>query len=274
MLQSLSPLVRVELVPFRDDPKGPGTFMLVVTPGIDLGPITGGADYVFVLDVSGSMRGKLGTLAQGVSKGLGQLGPADRFRIVTFDGNARELTGGWTPATADAVTRFSEQVQKLGTGSSTNVYAGLQMGLSDLDADRATSVILVTDAVTNTGVVEPRKFHELMQQYDVRVFGFLMGNSGNWPLMRLISESSGGFYAGISNADDALGQNLPAKSKTTHEPLRDAETQAPALKTFDTTGPTRSNIYPAPRLDAYRPSPAACHARPGLAAPCTADLRT
>jgi len=239
---------RVELVPFRDDPNGLGTFMLVVTPGIDLGPLTGGADYVFVLDVSGSMGGKLGTLAQGVSKGLGQLDPADRFRIVTFDGKARELTSGWTPATAGAVTRFSEKVQQLGTGSSTNLYAGLQMGFADLDADRATSVILVTDAVTNTGVVEPLKFYELMKQYDVRVFGFLMGNSGNWPLMRLISESSGGFYAGISNADDVIGQILLAKSKITHEALHDAELEIRGVETFDTTGRIVGKIYRGQQL--------------------------
>ncbi|MBW2274278.1 MAG: VWA domain-containing protein [Deltaproteobacteria bacterium] len=239
---------RVELLPFRDDPSKPGSFMLVVTPGLDLGLISGGADYVFVLDVSGSMAGKIGALAQGVSKGLGELDPADRFRIVTFDGKARELTRGWTPATPEAVTRFSEEVQTLATGSSTNLYAGLKKAFAGLDADRATSVILVTDAVTNTGVVEPRKFRELMQQYDVRVFGFLMGNSGNWPLMRLISESSGGFYAGISNADDVIGQILLAKSKVTHEALHDAEFEIRGVKTFDTTGRIVGKIYRGQQL--------------------------
>ncbi len=43
---------RAELVAYRAETEGPGTFMLVVTPGIDLKEITGGADTVFVLDVS------------------------------------------------------------------------------------------------------------------------------------------------------------------------------------------------------------------------------
>ncbi len=44
---------RVEVIPTGPMPTAPGTFMMVVTPGLDLQPITGGADYIFVLDVSG-----------------------------------------------------------------------------------------------------------------------------------------------------------------------------------------------------------------------------
>ncbi|MEZ5364030.1 MAG: hypothetical protein R2748_17245 [Bryobacterales bacterium] len=47
----------------------------------------------------------------------------------------------------------------------------------------------------------------------MRVFGFLMGNSANWPLMRTIADSSGGFYTSVSNADDIVGQILLAKDK-------------------------------------------------------------
>jgi Ca-activated chloride channel family protein len=239
---------RVEVIPYRDDPSEPGTFMMVVTPGLDLQPITGGADYAFVLDVSGSMAGKIQTLAHGVSKALGELDAQDRFRIVTFNDNDRELTRGWTPATPENVARFIREVEALQANGSTNLYAGLSRALKDLDADRATSVVLVTDAVTNTGVVDPARFHELMKQYDVRLFGFLMGNSANWPLMRLISDASGGFYAQISNADDVIGQILLAKSKITHEALHDAEFKIRGVKTFETTGEVVGKIYRGQQL--------------------------
>ena len=62
--------------------------MVVVTPGIDLQPLTQGADYSYVLDVSGSMQGKLHTLASGVAQALGQMSPNDRFRVVTFNNSA------------------------------------------------------------------------------------------------------------------------------------------------------------------------------------------
>ena len=49
-------------------------------------------------------------------------------------------------------------------------------------------------SVANEGIVDPKEFYALLKKYDVRVFGFLMGNNANWPLMRLIAETSGGFY--------------------------------------------------------------------------------
>ena len=57
---------RVELVPYRDS-DGKGTFMLTITPAASLATINEGVDWVFVLDISGSMGGnKIATLADGV----------------------------------------------------------------------------------------------------------------------------------------------------------------------------------------------------------------
>jgi Ca-activated chloride channel family protein len=259
---------RVEMIPYRADSEGPGTFMLVVTPGLDLAEISGGADYVFVLDVSGSMAAKIHTLADGVARALSELDPQDRFRIVTFSSQADEITRGWVAATPGNVTHWANQVKKLGTRGSTNLYAGLELGLRDLDDDRATSVVLVTDAVTNTGVVDPRRFHELAKKFDVRMFGFLMGNSANWPLMRVICEASGGFHAQISNADDVLGQLMLAKSKMTHEALHDVGFQIDGVRTRDTTGAVIGKVYRGQQLVIFgrydEPGPATLRLRARL----------
>ena len=233
---------RVEVIPYRASADKPGTFMMVVTPGVDLAPLNQGADYSFVLDTSGSMQGKIHTLAEGVAQGLGQMTAQDRFRIVSFENSAREVVG-WTAATPANVQTAIGQVKALQPGGGTNLYEGLELGLKDLDADRATSVILVTDGVTNQGFVEPAKFHRLVSQYDIRIFGFLMGNSANWPLMRTIAESTGGFYAGVSNADDIIGQILLAKSKVTHEAMHDASFKFSGARVFDTTGDNPKKIY-------------------------------
>lgn len=238
---------RVELLPYRADDEGPGTFMLVVTPGIDLAPLSSGADYVFVLDVSGSMQVKLATLADGVARALGELNPEDRFRVVTFNNRARALSDDLRPATPENVAHALRQVQALTAEGSTDLYAGLAEGLDGLDADRATSLVLVTDAVTNTGELAPQRFRALLASHDVRVFGFLLGNGANWPLMRTICDVSGGFYAGISNADDISGQLLLAKSKVTHECLHQAELEIEGVRTFDVTR-LRSKVYRGQQL--------------------------
>lgn len=240
---------RVELLPYRPTPDQPGTFMLVLTPGIDLKPLDRGADYVFVLDISGSMAGaKLRTQAQAVGKALAQLGPDDRFRIVTFATDAAERTRGWTPATPEAVEAATRAVEALAANGSTNLFAGLGLGLRSLDADRATAVLLLTDGVTNTGVVDPPAFEKLLKQHDVRVFGFLIGNSANWPLMRLVTEASGGFYAALSNADDVIGQVLLAKAKLRAEALHDAKLTVSGVKVFDTTDGAVGKVYRGQQL--------------------------
>lgn len=239
---------RVELLTYKPKASEPGTFMLTVTPGLDLAPITTGGDYIFVLDVSGSMAGKLGVLANGVKQTLQEFKPNDRFRIFVFSDGARELTRGFVAASPQAVAEWATKVEALRPEGGTNVYEALERGLDGVEADRVTSILLVTDGVTNEGIVDPKEFRALLKKHDVRVFGFLMGNNANWPLMRLIAETSGGFYSSVSNDDDIVGQILLAKSKITSEALHDARLDIRGVKTFDTTGNVIGKIYRGQQL--------------------------
>ncbi len=239
---------RVELIPYRSSADAPGTFLMLMTPGIDLAPITGGADYTYVLDVPGSMAGKIGTLAQGVVKAIEQFRPADRFRVIAFSDNARWVVREWTAATPDNVSRATKIVTGLQSGGSTNLFDGLALAMKGLDDDRAQSVILVTDGVTNTGIVDPAKFHELARKVDVRVFGFLLGNAANWPLMKTVCDASGGFWDSVSNVDDILGKLMLAKSKITNECLHDAVLSVSGVKIYDTTELAVGKIYRGQQL--------------------------
>jgi Ca-activated chloride channel family protein len=87
-----------------------------------------------------------------------------------------------------------------------------------------------------------------MKQYDVRVFSFLMGNSANWPLMRTISESSGGYYTGVSNDDDIIGQILTAKGKIVYESLHDATLKISGVKVLDSTKDMYRKVYRGQQL--------------------------
>lgn len=239
---------RVELIPYRADRGKPGTFMLVVTPGMDLAPLENGSDYTFVLDVSGSMSSKIHTLARGVGKAMGDMRDRDRFRIVTFNNDARELTRGMVSATEANVKESVRKVMNLKAGGSTNLYAGVQRALRGMDDDRVQSIVLVTDGVTNTGILDHASFEKLMKAYDVRVFGFLMGNSANWPLMRTLCDASGGFAASVSNNDDIVGQIMLAKSKILHECMHDAELKVSGVDIFDVTDSDIGKVYRGQQL--------------------------
>jgi Ca-activated chloride channel family protein len=239
---------RVELIPYRAHTGGPGTFMLVLTPGVDLPPITTGVDYCFVLDTSGSMAPHLHTIADGVTRSLAHLDPKDRFRIVIFNNSARELTDGWRSATPQEVEEARARIAGLTSDGGTDLHAGLSRGLETLSDERATNVILITDGVANQGIVDPREFQLLMARSDLRVFAFVVGGEANWPLMRIIGDASGGLVAGVSDADDVLGQVTLAKEKVGYEALHDVDLSIRGVRTFDTSANVVGKVYRGQQL--------------------------
>jgi Ca-activated chloride channel homolog len=238
----------VDLVAHKPEGERRGTFMLVVTPGDDLQPITGGKDWVFVLDISGSMQGKYATLADGVERALKKMQPDDRFRIVLFNDGSRELTSGFVNATPEAVARYAAEVSSTTPGGSTNLFAGIEMGLRSLDADRTSALVLVTDGVANVGETRQRQFIELIEKRDIRLFTFIMGNSANQPLLEAVTKASNGFAMSISNSDDIVGQLLAASSKVTHQALHGVELKIDGVKTGDLTPKQIGSLYHGQQL--------------------------
>lgn len=238
----------VDLVAHKPASSERGTFMMVVTPGDDLKPINEGKDWVFVLDISGSMKGKFATLADGVERALKAMRPDDRFRIVLFNNGTRELTAGYVNATAQQVAHYSQALAQVAPHKGTNVYAGLQKGIQFLDADRTSALVLVTDGVANVGETRQRMFIELIQKKDVRLFTFVLGNSANRPLLEAFSDASGGFSINISNSDDIVGQLLAAKSKLTHEAMHGVKININGVKTADLTPSQIGSLYRGQQL--------------------------
>jgi len=265
---------RVEVIPFRDNENEDGAFMMVITPGVDLKPLTNGADYCFVLDISGSMQAKMATLKRGVMQALEKLKPEDRFRFVTFESQARELNRDWLPANPDGLIKAKQLLEPLNARGSTNLYAGLDLGLKRLDDDRAVNIVLVTDAVTNTGIVDPIDFHKLLRKVDVRIYGFLLGNSANWPLMQTITETSGGFYDSISNVDDIMGKLMLAGSKINYEALLDARVKISGVKVTDLTDDTFKKVYRGQQLVLFGKYNQGGNARLTLEASLTGEDKT
>ncbi|MCF7992758.1 MAG: VWA domain-containing protein [Thiohalocapsa sp.] len=238
----------VDLVTHKPDATGRGTFLLTLTPGDDLAPIQTGSDWVFVLDISGSMQGKYATLADGVSQALGRMRPDDRFRIVLFNDGARELTSGYVNATPASVQEWANRVAAVQPGGGTNVYDGLDLGLRRSDADRPTGIVLVTDGVANVGETSQRAFLARLDKQDVRLFTFIMGNSANRPLLEALTRASNGFARSVSNSDDIVGEILTAASKLTHAALHGVRVDIDGVRVADLTPADPGSLYRGQQL--------------------------
>ena len=238
----------VEIITYKPDSHGRGTFMMTLTPGIDLKPVTEGKDWVFILDISASMQGKYQTLAEGVKQALKKMTPKDRIRVILFNNQARELTAGYTSASEENINQLIQKVTAIQPEGGTNVYDGLKMAIKKLDSDRTSAIILVTDGVANVGVTKQKKFIELIKTRDVRLFTFIMGNSANRPLLENLTEASHGFAINVSNSDDIVGRIMLAASKVSYEALHDINIKISGVKTADIQPEQPGSLYRGEQL--------------------------
>ena len=97
---------------------------------------------------------------------------------------------------------------------------------------------------------------------------------GCLPVNSVVCEASGGFYAGVSNADDIVGQIVLAKSKVLHECMHDAKLEISGVKVFDTTDSFRGKVYRGQQLVVFGRYERAGRARITLKGRITGEDRT
>jgi Ca-activated chloride channel family protein len=106
----------------------------------------------------------------------------------------------------------------------------------------------VTDGVANVGKTEKKGFIKLLEQYDVRLFTFVMGNSANRPLLDGMTKVSNGFAISVSNSDDIVGQLMQATAKLSFEALHDIEVKVSGVKVKDLTPKNVHSLYNGQQL--------------------------
>ncbi|MEE8107502.1 MAG: VIT and VWA domain-containing protein [Planctomycetota bacterium] len=210
---------RVELLTNREG-KGEGTFMAVVTPGSDLAPVKNGTDWMFVLDISGSMQGeKIRVLREGVGTAIEGLGAKDRVQVILFNNTSRALTTRWVNATG--FQELANRVRKIESGGGTNIFGALDAAYRCADDDRPAAIVLVSDGVANAGPHHYRDFINQVRGHDMRLFTFIMGNSANRPLLEDLAVLSGGFAKAVSVHDEIGAHLLLARDRMFHEAMHD-----------------------------------------------------
>jgi Ca-activated chloride channel family protein len=163
---------------------------------------------VVVADRSGSMTGeKIAALRQALGELVGQLNPADSLGIVEFD-DAVDTVAPLAPVTDKAaLTRAIGGIEARG---STDIEAGLRAGYDMFLRTAAPPgyqrrVILLTDALPNTGTTDPEGFESLVARFGkagvgMTVFG--IGADFGAELAEVIGNQRGGNYVYLRDADD------------------------------------------------------------------------
>lgn len=184
------------------------------------------ANLTFVVDRSGSMsdEGRMSYLKRGMNQMMGQLKTGDLVNVVLFDHEE------CTPIENFVVGRdnpeiLKKAIDKMAPRGSTDVNLGLSKGyeLADRSYQQTYNnrVVLVTDALANTGDTDPRTMAMVSKYYDsrkIRLSGVGVGREFNDALLDKLTERGRGAYVFLGSeaeVDAVFGSRFISLLETT-----------------------------------------------------------
>jgi len=153
-----------------------------------------GREYIFLLDVSGSMHGfPLDTAKTLMRNLLTKLRPTDMFNIVLFSGAAHVRSPqGSIPARKDEIAAAIADIEKVHAGGGTELMGGLELAykIPKTSNQLSRSVVVVTDGYVG---VEAQAFRFIRERLsDANLFSFGIGSSVNRGLIEGMARAGQG----------------------------------------------------------------------------------
>ena len=149
-------------------------------------------EYIFVVDISGSMHGfPLNTAKALLRELIGNLKPSDSFNVLLFSGSNRFLSPHSVPATRANIEQAIHTIQQMGGGGSTELIPALKRVYAEPKAsDVSRTVVVVSDGY----VTVEREAFELVRKNlsQANVFSFGIGSSVNRHLMEGLARAGMG----------------------------------------------------------------------------------
>lgn len=184
------------------------------------------ANLTFVVDRSGSMsdEGRMDYLKRGMRKMIGELKTGDLVNVVLFDHDVCVPVENFVVG-RDKPESLEKAIDRMKPRGSTDVHAGLTRGYEL--ADRAyqptynNRVVLVTDALANTGNTDPRTMSMVSKYYDerkIRLSGVGVGTEFNDALLDKLTEKGKGAYVFLGSeaeVDAVFGARFISLLETT-----------------------------------------------------------
>ncbi|HSC85864.1 MAG TPA: VWA domain-containing protein [Polyangiaceae bacterium] len=160
------------------------------------------ANLAYVIDRSGSMaaEGRMEYLKRGLLRSLRELKMGDVVHLVLFDTNSCDLAQNFVVG-RDSMARMEQLIGQIQPLGSTNLHDGLTQGYAAVDRTYQPTytnrVVLVTDAIANTGVTDENLISMVGKHYDerkVRLSGVGVGSDFNDSLLDGLTERGKGAY--------------------------------------------------------------------------------
>lgn len=204
-------------------------------------------EYIFVVDVSGSMDGfPLNTSKQLLRDLIGNLRPSDLFNVVLFAGDAAVLSEKSLLANEQNVGRAISLIEQQRGGGGTELLAAIKQAMSiPREASFSRSVVLVTDGYVSG---EQGVFDYIRENInECNVFSFGIGSSVNRYLIEGVAKAGMGEPFIVTDETQAPAIAAKFREYIQSPVLTDIQVRTLGFDTYD--------VYPErlPDLLAQRP---------------------
>jgi Ca-activated chloride channel family protein len=231
-----------------------GYFSLTLTAGEELaGKVAQGMDYVFLLDISGSMNddNKLELSRGSLAAFIKALSPEDRFEVMTFNVQAQTLFKQITPVNDEtrkqAVAFLGDQKARGGTVLKPAVEAAYRYA----DPQRPLNVIVLSDGLTEQQERAPLIAAIRARPTNSRVFCIGVGNDVNRGLLEQLADDSGGLASFLSREDNFDRQAQAFRRKLTKPVATDIKIDVAGVEAYDLEPQKLANLYHGMPLRLY-----------------------
>lgn len=149
-------------------------------------------DYIFVVDISGSMHGfPLDTAKAMLERLLSGLRPSDTFNVLLFSGSSQMLSPHSVPASRANIEQALSVIKSYSGGGSTELVPALRRAYDEPKADKVSRTIVV---VTDGYVTVEREAFELVRKNlsQANLFAFGIGSSVNRHLIEGLARAGMG----------------------------------------------------------------------------------
>ena len=120
---------------------------------------------VYVLDVSGSMKSRLGRAEDELREALRGLRPGETFNIIPFSGASELFDPDMAEAGPGSIQRASAFLASLEAGGGTDLEDAVVRALMLRDVNE---VVILTDGVPTAGETDPEKLAEALSRFNLQ----------------------------------------------------------------------------------------------------------
>ncbi|MFG0293609.1 MAG: VIT domain-containing protein [Phycisphaerales bacterium JB050] len=250
----------------HDNGDGTGYFSLMLVPPADATTLERKpVELVFVLDCSGSMRGKpMEQSKAAMRRALRSMQPEDTFQIVRFSSNASQLGTRPLEATNKNIERGLEYIDGLSGGGGTMMIEGIKAALDfPQDPKRLRYVVFLTDGYIGNESEILGAVHDKLG--NARVFSFGVGSSPNRFLMERMAKIGNGCVAFLGLNDPAVDVMDDFFERVSHPAMTDLA--------IDFGNAEVESVYPRRPADLYAGRPVIITGRYNGSLPDTIAVR-